>query len=829
MAYNPIKDEKKLRGFPNPLAPESEKKSEAYGLQYAKKIWDEAQGKSRSFYRQRERIVELRNYAVDTMSIDKFKDKYAIDNGNTSYLNLNFNMGTVVPNYVNISSNKLIDRGYEINLESIDKDSTSEFDKELKRRIGEIRLRKAALKAAEKQGMNPTIEKVLADTEDANESIDEATFDMEMNFKTEAEESYEAGIDFVWLNNRMKEVEKVIARDLHVVQRAGTMTFLDGNGDIKVDWVDQKNFVSGYCTHPDYSDCRYLGVVREMTLAQLRELAGDKFIDEQYYNMARQWTAELGNDRFTLGSYHDNTYTFSEFSDFKILVLFFQYKAVDKRKYRKKVKRGVSYYDAVDDTYEMDYEDKNGQKKRKKGVERVDSIDEVNIYQGYHVVNTDYIFNYEKKPNMTRRIEDGTYSTDTDFDIIMYAPQMQDMSTKSMVERMLPHVEAMIETDLKIQHFVAKSRPAGVALDVAALQGITTGIGGKFVTYDMAQKIYDQVGNLYYNSMRADGTPAIAANSTPIQDLPNGLARGLQELLALQNYHLSQIYQITGLNPAVDGTMPSKGTLVGTIQAQEMSYNSAVKHLFDAYVDIMQRTADRIVLLMQSQMDMGVKVRGYKKGIGGARTMVIKATKNIRMAQLGIKVEFKPTAGDKQDIKDYLAHALKSDQISVGDAMRAEEMLEVSPKEASEYITRKVESYAKMKSDIQMQQQQAAAQAAQAQEQAKAQSEIAAANAKAEAKIAEIQAEYDRKEALAILEHNLRLEMADEDTENKKELIRESENAQEDSGSDKGEGFKLRDTTRKMKENVAGVGVSRPRVGQSPQNDTQNNLAASMR
>lgn len=87
--------------------------------------------------------------------------------------------------------------------------------------------------------------------------------------------------------------------------------------------------------------------------------------------------------------------------------------------------------------------------------------------------------------------------------------------------------------------------------------------------------------------------------------------------------------------------------------------------------------------------------------------MVIEATKKIKMSQLGIEVQFKPTAGDKETVKNYILKAVDRDQISAGDAMRAEEMLDRSPKDAAEFATRKIEEYAKNKSDLIMQQAQA--------------------------------------------------------------------------------------------------------------------------
>ena len=468
---------------------------------------------------------------------------------------------------------------------------------------------------------------------------------------------------------------------------------------------------------------------------------------------------------------------------------------------------------------------KTGERKKKNGVTQVDSKDVVNTYQGWHITNTDYIYDYEMKPNMTREVIDGSYSTDTDFDIVEYAPQMQDMETKGMVERMMPHVEQMIITGLKIQHLIAKSRPDGIAVDVSAIQGISQGIGGKFVTMDMMNKVYDQVGNYYYNSMRADGSPTIMQGTKPIERLDNGVSRGLVDLIGYQNHCLTQIYQITGLNPAVDGTMPSKGTLVGTIQAQEMSYNSAVKHLFDGYVDIMQRTYKRMSLLIQNQMMMGKKVRAYKKGIGTSRTMVIEATKKIKMSQLGIEVQFKPTAGDKETVKNYILKAVDRDQISAGDAMRAEEMLDRSPKDAAEFATRKIEEYAKNKSDLIMQQAQADAESQKAIAQAKAQAEAASAQAKTQGKIAEIQEQFKADQALMNLEYDRKEQLASVDGDIKKELIEVSEDAAEGDG---GEAFKTADASRKMRENSA-AGGSGVRVGQSPQNDTQNNIAASLR
>lgn len=835
MAKNKDQEENTIAGFPDPQEPEAEKETALYGNKVGKAVWSEVNGKSQSFYNQRKRITELRNIAIDTPDISRYKDRSAAKEGNTSTENGNFTISTVIPNLINISSNKLTERGYEIELTSIDKDSFDEFDKKVKEEIAKVRIRKAAIKVAEQQGMNPTVESLLSETEGAARTEDDAVIDMEMNYKTEAEESYEAALKYVFDNNKIEEVEKIIAEDLHVLQRAGAMVFLDSNGDIKIDWVDQKNFVSGYCTHPDYSDARYVGVVREMKLSEVKAMSNGCFSNEDYHNMARRWSADLGNDKLTLGSYNNETFLFSQLSDFKILVLFYEIKLPNTKVFRgKKSQKGNSLqYDRVKDTYEESFVDKDGVEKKKRGVVGVDKKEVIDIYQGYMVCDTKYSWGWKKKTNMTRRVIAGTYSTDTEFDIITYAPQMRDMSTKSMVERMSPIVEQMTLIEKKMQQLVAKSRPAGVILDVAALQGITMGTGSGFVTYKDAQRIFDDVGNLYINSVRADGTAAVAANSPVVQELPNGLSAGLDRMMARWNQLMMQVYQITGLNPSVDGSLSSTDTVVGAVHAQQAAYNSSTKHIFDGYANIMARIADRVVLLVQNQMDVGTKVIGYKRAIGTTRTLIIESTKKMRMSEMGIKAKFRPTAADKQDVKDYLTHALKTDQINVGDAMRAEEILDVSAKEASEFITRKVEIYARNKSEMAAEQSNLDAQNAQAAAQAQMQADMQATQAQTQAKLAEIEAQKAADMQKLELEYMLKAKLSDVDRKNKELLIEKSADVEQESAESNGEAFKMKDTTRKMKENVGGTKANmtfaKPRTGQTPLDNTQNTLSASVK
>ena len=741
MANKDLQDEN-LYSFPSEFATASEKAEEAYGLAYGKAMWWEGSNFDIGIDARQDRIVELRKWAAGEQSIDHLKDSY-VGAGDLSYASLNFNVAHPIPKLVNSFTNDLTSREYDVVVSAIDRLSKGEKDKELNRRLAAVKI-KRVLSEMEEAGEDITeIKKRIADKIDLRNTPDEEEdvySDMELNYKSPFEEAIEGAIDWVFDKNNIDRIKETIARDLCVVKTAGFDIFLNEYNDIVIDDIDVKNVITSYCKKSDYSDARYIGIVMEMPLSQLRALAGNKFTDEQYFQMARKWGGELGNRKWSYGSYFkDGGSTFNNYSDYKVLVLRFEFKTAEKVKYKhRESKRGGKYLDRVDDNFELK-ENESGE---------ILAEQDIVIYQGWHIVNTDYIFKYRKKPNMLRPIKGGEPSTDTEFDISLISPNMLDMRNKGLVEQMIPFAEEMIILELKMQHIVSSLRPDGLAIDISAITGITGGQGARFLTYKDLQEIYDQTGNIYIKSMRADGMPQVAPNVSPITPLNStqGLAK-LEVLMGLYNSYMEKIYQVTGFNPSMDGSIPEKGSLVGISELNIKGYNNAVKHLYDAFTSLMGKMAWKAGLMLQDKIIRGENVMKYRKAFGKRYVDMIELAGDYSMTEMGMKIEYRPTIMEQQELNTALEISLKEQIIGPSTYLRVKDMAKINLAQAERFLKKAEEEYR----ERQMEKERAMMEENRI-------TQIESPKAAAEADAMRLSVEFDLKSKLSQQEHNQKME-----------------------------------------------------------------------
>ena len=696
-----IKAQKSFRGFPNPFDSEEKKATREYGLAYLRAMWGEHSNDANNFFDQRKKFVTLRNFAMGTPSIEEYKDRDTLEDGNTSLLSKDFTPAAagVLKNLINISSNKLIDRPYDVIATAIDKDSTDKLDNRMKEMFGKVKI-KAAIAKMEAQGQDTSgLDKIKEEVKDAPDTIDEVQFDAELNWKTEEEESIENGIRYVYANNSFEEIKKTISRDLHVLDSAGTWTRFDRNGNIITEAIDRKNLIYSYFTKPDASDATYVGIVLEMTINELRQRSNGELSESELFDIAKRYAGNKGsvsNQSWSFGSYYQEGITSNEYDNFNVLVMFGQFKSENHKVWReKKSKKGNSVsFDKVPSNYTEYYEDEEGKKVKKRGVTEVIRKSVIDIYEGYLVCDTNKCFGYKKKNDIVRRIKDKVIDTNAEFDLVFYTPNVQDTMSQGMTESMIPYVRQMINIEQKIQHLISQARPKNVAIDISALQGVTSGMGSGLVDDKGLAEIYDKTGRIYYRSHDKNGRPQTLTGQPPIKELENGLSSDVERLVGIYNHWVSQMYQVSGINPTIDGTAAAKGALVGVEEKRESAYNSATKQLTDAYTNIIERTSDRIALMIKHNIARGIKVNGYKMAMGSLRVEVLKASKELTNAELGISIKFKPSEQQKALFEESVKIALQQGQISVAEANRSREVLEAgSYKAANEYLARAADKF----------------------------------------------------------------------------------------------------------------------------------------
>lgn len=748
----------KLSGFPNPFASQKEKLSDNYGMQFAKAMWHSANHDNwNSYNSQRKRIIENREWVRGTQSISHLKSLLNTG-GDTAYANFNWNVSNPIHNLAKSFINNTTSRDYDVVVESLDKTSKGELDKKMK----EAKF-KVAAKKYKKQLQSLGIQAISElEEQSVPDSMEDVDMEFELNYKTEFEEFLETGINYIFNNNNIDEKKDAIAEDAITTSLLGMRVGFDQNRDPFIRWVDFKNVIHSHCKNKDFSDWFYFGEVVNMTIPELQKISGGQFTDKQLFDIAFKYSgANWGNRPWEYGAYYGEQGGFSvqQIQDFKIPVLDFMFRTVDNEKYliKKNSKGGIFKPKKVRDDYELP---PNTTKKELK------QTDVEYIYQGYWILETEHLLNYGLMENMVRvPNRNGIYSTKVVCPYVCYAVDVLDSRVKSKVEQMIPLAEFMMLIDLKLQQMVGLTKPTGVAVDVWAMANLksVSGAAGEEMDISDALKMYNQLGSIFYASQREHGG---YVNQKPISQLDNGLPASTMMLIEMYRNARERLYQISGFNPTVDGTSAEKDALVGVEKIRQDMHNNAVKHLTNAYTNVMRRTAHTVGLFLQDALEFHGKEKGYELAIGFERSYNLKEMAGYNYAELGITIQYRPNADEVAYFESNIEKALRAGQIDIAIATRARRVSKTSIKAAERYLERAVERFTQQQQQLALQR-----------EQVNHQGQAMAAQQAEQARQQTLQLEYQLKGQYLQLEYQLKQQLSNTDhIENMAQIELKSDN-----------------------------------------------------
>jgi len=732
-------------GYPSPFVSPEKKETNAFGLQYFKALYNEheqdtSMNTNESFI---DRVITNRKYAEGLQDVDKYKDLLAT-NGDNSYLNLDWSCISVIPKFVEVLVGGLINQEYKIQCNAIDPLSQSKKDKERRKLMANMELKEFSDEIKEVTGIP-----LVPENEEIFGSQEEIDLHMQMNYKQDLEISMEQALEFVFYNNDFDESRKRIIRDIIVLKRAAFRTRRDVNSDLRVRYVDPKNLVTSYTADPSYKGVRHAGELIQMTIAELRQVAGTTLTEENYFDIARSFAGNGGNRNWAYGN---NYYSRANggtrdgnYDDFLITILDAEFYSTNRYTYEKKSNNYGGYYFQKRD---YGYKIPSKSKQKRELVEK----DIKCVYKGMWIVGSDYIFDYGLKPNMVREKINGKYSTDTSLSFHIYAPDIYDMENKSTVEKMIPFADQMQLVHLKIQQLLGKARPPGLAVDVSGLSNVLKGMGEDGWKPLDIQNMYDQLGTYYFSSVRDDGTPIM--NSNPIQELQNGIGGDLERLVGIYNYNLQEIRNVTGVNDVRDASAPATDSLVGVDKMRLMASNNATRTINDAYLRLIEQTAKDVALMVQDNIENGIGIEGYYNAIGEQKVQTIKVTsKDVSLAEIGIKIEALPDAEEKAYIEQNIQSSLAAKELRLEDAIVVRRTAKANVKLAEQVLLLRRKKY----QEEEMQKAQAASEANAQQQmmstQAKAQADSITTQTKAQAEMAVLDKEYALKTQLSAQEH----------------------------------------------------------------------------
>ena len=738
---------KEFGDFPRQDVPDKEKASKAYGLKVAKAMeaewWTRDQGTT-NYIENREEFHRRRLYARGEQDIRYYKDWFA-QNGDLSYVNLDWNPVPIIPKFVDIMVNGMQDRLFKVKAQAIDPIATEKRSKFVESIQEDMATREVIAAWGEELGVDignvPAAE--LPDT------TEELELYMALNYKQGVEVAIEQGVDNIFHLNEFPEVKRKFDMDLVVCGMACAKHSFNNTDGIKIDYVDPADFIySRGNEDPNFNDIYYAGEVKRIRINELIK---------QHPELANTNNEKLKKIMDKAANYDEfeyDDYNYYDQSDKNTLnVLYFEWKTFNKSVYKvKETGAGTSKAIEKDDSFNPPESD---------NFEKVEQAVEC-LYEGIYILGMKEILSWKKATNQVR-VDGNMNKVKMNYQAV--CPKWYKGRIESHVDRMIPFADLIQQTYLKLQQTVQKMTPAGVFLDADGLAEIDLGNGEHYSAKE-ALNMYFQTGSVIGRSLTSEGDPN--PGKIPIQELPGSNPTQLEALIGYMNFNIDQIRAVTGVNEARDGSDPDQYSLVGVQKLAAANSNTATRHILHASNYITRKLAEGVVCRFKDVIEFHPAKESFIGAIGRFSVGSLEELRNVPLHEFGIQIELEPDEEEKQLVEANIQAALAKDQILLADAIGIRQIK--NTKLANEYLKYRFKK--KQEQDQQNAaanaeaQAQAQAQAQQAIEQAKAQSEaikneskIAVERAKIESEIKKLEVEAQQKKQLMQFEFELNMRL----------------------------------------------------------------------
>ena len=746
--------------FPDQVVPEEEKKSFEYGLAVGNAIeqeWFRNNSGQNRFSYNFQNFNRLRLYARGEQPVQKYKDELS-NNGDLSYLNLDWKPIPVLSKFVDIVVNGMTEKGYELNSFASDP-----FALKQRTDFASNALRDIKNKAAIDQLSQATGQNFYASTDPDNLPRDKNELDlfMQLNYKQSIEIAEEEVINNVLNSNKFDETKKRLAYDLTVLGISAVKTSFNLAEGITIDYVNPANLVYSATDDPNFEDIYYVGEIKSITLPEIKKLF-PALTDEELERIQKY----PGRQNYAQSDWQVN----SDVNQHQ--VLFFEYKTYQDQVFKiKQTEQGLEKTLEKQDTFNPPPSD---------NFERASRSIEV-LYTGAKILGMgDTMLEWKMSENMTRPYGD---TTRVNMNYVISAPRMYQGRIESIVSRTTGFADMIQLTHLKLQQVLARLVPDGVYVDVDGLAEVDLGNGTNYNPAE-ALNMYFQTGTIVGRSLTQDGE--MNRGKVPIQELQSssGISK-IQAMIQTYQYYLQMIRDVTGLNEARDGSTPDKNALVGLQKLAAANSNTATRHILQSLMYITIRTCENISLRVGDMLQFPLTRQSLIGSINSFNVATLNEIDNLHMHDFGIFLELEPEEEEKAQLEKSIQIALQTQSISLGDAIDIRQIQ--NTKLANEVIksrqTKKAEQeQAAQMANIQAQAQANAESAEKAavsevqKQQALAQTEIQIQQAKSQFEIQRMEQEALIKKQLMAEEFQYQLQLAQMNMDAQKQKEAEIEN-----------------------------------------------------
>ena len=744
--------------FPSQVVSDAEKASWEYGERVAQAIEQEwfSQGRTNGnrYLTTWNNYNRLRLYARGEQPTQKYKDELSI-NGDLSYLNLDWKPVPIISKFVDILTNGISNKEYDINAFAQDPASIQKRTNYAELLAQDIFARETMNKINAQLGEN--LFNTQIPEEQMPQTPEELELHMQLSYKQSVEIAEEEVIDQVMDYNKWELTKRRINYDLVTCGIGAVKTDFNVSNGITIDYVDPAYLIYSYTEDPNFEDIYYVGELKAVTLPEIAKQFPD--LDDATLKKIQEYQ---GDKTYMYG------YGYGPWDQNTIPLLYFEYKTYSDQVFKiKETDQGLMKAIEKPDTFNPP-ENEN--------FERVGRTIET-LYRGVKVLGTNLLLRWELCPNMTRPMAD---TTKVEMNYAICAPRMYKGRIDSTVSRITGFADMIQITHLKLQQVIARMVPDGVFLDMDGLAEVDLGNGTNYNPAE-ALNMYFQTGSVVGRSLTQDGE--LNRGKIPVQELQtSGGNAKIQSLISTYNYYLQMIRDVTGLNEARDGALADKDTLVGLQKIAAQASNIATKHINNASLYLTLRVCENISKKVNDMLEYPLTANALNQSITIFNSKTLDGLKELNLHDFGIFLDLEPDEEEKAQLEQNIQVALSSGGIDLEDAIEIRQIrnLKLANQMLKMKRKRKLQRERQMQAEASQQQAQANAMAAEKAAESEVQKQQALTaekvnfeQAKSQFEIQRMQTEAEIKRELMAEEFNYQLQL--EQLKTQRETMREKE------------------------------------------------------
>lgn len=641
--------------LPNILSTDGEKDTPEFGRKFMQAAYDNwnsgYNGETRSG--RQSRFDYNRLFGMGRQPMQEYKDILDLD-GENSVIQLIYEPLPIAIPFVN----RIKDR-YNQRIEKISCNAIDPFTTEKK----QTAKNNAKFKLNEKDKIQSLQQQagVQIESYDDNDPQSEEEIEIEFgyNYKEREEVIMQELINIVFYDNDYTGVIKDrLLDDLIHCGYAGTKTYIDGSGRIKIRFIRPENLITSYTEWSDFRDWEYLGEVFYMNIAEIRLKYPGKIDEEDLFELSLSMVGKYGNPNDFSYDWNPmwSTALARPYDGFKVEVVELDVKTLYNLKYKTGLdKFGKETLDKV--------------KKMPKGDNALVSNPYYVSYTGVMIADTEYLLEWQLSKDMVKP-QDNLQEIISQFAVYMYGNQK--MVNKPMMETMIPSIKKMQLIDLKQQNIIAAAMPDGYDVDISTMSDVDIGVGEGALNPFELYKIKKQTGIGFYKHLEDDGTgqrrEPITANNVPFSGK-------LEQLRQEWNAEFDTLMKVTGDNNLNSGIITNQAVSQEVVKQASQTGQSASNYLYNAYLNITQRTAKLAQLRGWDILVFGKKGHnfydGYRKALGTNKIEYLRVEATDDFEKTNFDTQIKAIIDDSEQafLEQNIAACLTQKEITLSDAI----------------------------------------------------------------------------------------------------------------------------------------------------------------